>query len=417
MILNFIKVQCVSSSEPDGGTVSPLSTDSRQSPSTTVCEKGIVMSTAYQNTNIYKPTEAKIRRVQTPPQYQVVGGGGAAASNNGSTAATATHITGLTNLTLQQQQHNTVNNPQHHQADNGGSNKPDTHDSPQNSPTTTLMITPPPPRTPTPQQQLYQMDYQQQQLKTPSKNSNTKNRNRCLKTSPRVVNKSLELVDNTPVSPSSSSPPLAASLQRTFSVGELIWGPARGFPAWPGKVVKILDNQSESVWVQWFGGGGRSNTEIMAIHLLQSLSEGLEAHHKAQKDTRKSRKLNSQLEKAIQEAMTELDRISASSTTPTGSAKQIQQPTSSTPHQNSPNRANKRPIPRTGGYDLIAGLNNNTSSNIISTTTGSSQPRHKPIRIAPAPPGGAANNSPTKSSTSTNNINQINTPSSASAAK
>ncbi|GBP06202.1 hypothetical protein EVAR_72762_1 [Eumeta japonica] len=33
-------VQCVSSSEPDGGTVSPLSTDSRQSPSTTVCEKG-----------------------------------------------------------------------------------------------------------------------------------------------------------------------------------------------------------------------------------------------------------------------------------------------------------------------------------------------------------------------------------------
>lgn len=101
------------------------------------------------------------------------------------------------------------------------------------------------------------------------------------------------------VSPSSSSssssvsmttacsPPLAMSLLRTFAVGELIWGPARGFPAWPGKVVKIPDNQQDSVWVQWFGGGGRSNTEIMAIHLLQSLSEGLEAHHKAQKDTRK----------------------------------------------------------------------------------------------------------------------------------
>lgn len=83
------------------------------------------MSTAYQNTNIYKPTEAKIRRVQTPPQYQVVGGG---VGSGGST--TATHITGLTNLTLQQQhqqQHNTANNPQHHHADNGGSNKPDTH--------------------------------------------------------------------------------------------------------------------------------------------------------------------------------------------------------------------------------------------------------------------------------------------------
>ena len=177
-----------------------------------------------------------------------------------------------------------------------------TIDTPQNSPTTTLMITPPPPpRTPTPQQQQQQqqqqvlqnsptitnIEYQSTQLKTPTKVGNGRQRNRSLKNSPRAV-KSLDAVDNTPASPSSSSSPaLAASLQRTFSVGELIWGPARGFPAWPGKVVKILDNQTESVWVQWFGGGGRSNTEIMAIHLLQSLSEGLEAHHKAQKDTRK----------------------------------------------------------------------------------------------------------------------------------
>lgn len=163
------------------------------------------------------------------------------------------------------------------------------------------MITPPPPRTPTPKQQIQQnapsllMDYQQQQqqhqqqLKTPFKNGTVRNRCRSLKNLPRSCGvKSLEMVDNTPPSPSSSSSsPLAANLQRTFSVGELIWGPARGFPAWPGKVVKILDNQPESVWVQWFGGGGRSNTEIMATHLLQSLSEGLEAHHKAQKDTRK----------------------------------------------------------------------------------------------------------------------------------
>lgn len=77
------------------------------------------MSTAYQNTNIYKPTEAKIRRVQTPPQYQVVGGAG-------NVGGSVTHITGLTNLTLQQhQQQNTTTN--NHQTDNGGSNKPDTH--------------------------------------------------------------------------------------------------------------------------------------------------------------------------------------------------------------------------------------------------------------------------------------------------
>lgn len=178
-----------------------------------------------------------------------------------------------------------------------------TIDTPQNSPTTTLMITPPPPpHTPTPQQQQQvqqlvpksptrtNMEYQSTrhtQLKTPTKLGNGRQRSRSLKNSSRTV-KSLDAVDNTPTSPSSSSSPaLAASLQRTFAVGELIWGPARGFPAWPGKVVKILDNQTESVWVQWFGGGGRSNTEIMAIRLLQSLSEGLEAHHKAQKDTRK----------------------------------------------------------------------------------------------------------------------------------
>lgn len=168
------------------------------------------------------------------------------------------------------------------------------------------MLTPPPPRTPTPlqqqqqQQQLQQYIQQQQQhffqnssiefqLKTPTKQNPTqRNRNRSMKLSSTIQNQRIvEMDEMGPIAPSSSTPPLAASLQRTFAVGELIWGPARGFPAWPGKVVKIPDNQQESVWVQWFGGGGRSNTEIMAIHLLQSLSEGLEAHHKAQKDTRK----------------------------------------------------------------------------------------------------------------------------------
>lgn len=80
---------------------------------------------------------------------------------------------------------------------------------------------------------------------------------------------------------------------RTFAIGELIWGPARGHPAWPGKIVKMPDGvctpsqQFDHVWVQWFGGGGRSTSELIPVNLLQSLSEGLEAHHKAQKDTRK----------------------------------------------------------------------------------------------------------------------------------
>lgn len=85
----------------------------------------------------------------------------------------------------------------------------------------------------------------------------------------------------------------AALPPRTFAIGELIWGPARGHPAWPGKIVKMPDGvctpsqQFDHVWVQWFGGGGRSTSELIPVNSLQSLSEGLEVHHKAQKDTRK----------------------------------------------------------------------------------------------------------------------------------
>ncbi|XP_075148799.1 six-banded isoform X3 [Haematobia irritans] len=107
-------VQCVSSSEPDGGTVSPMSTDSRQSPSTTVCDKGIVMSTAYQqSTSVYKPSEAKIRRVQTPPQYQVIGGGNGAAT--ATAVASTTNIGAITNLTLHQHTASNHNSQQQQQ--------------------------------------------------------------------------------------------------------------------------------------------------------------------------------------------------------------------------------------------------------------------------------------------------------------
>lgn len=75
-----------------------------------------------------------------------------------------------------------------------------------------------------------------------------------------------------------------------FSVGELVWGPVRGHTAWPGKVVPAPHNNctqpnDSMCWVRWFGG----KSSIAQVHTssLKSLSEGLEAHHKAQKDNRK----------------------------------------------------------------------------------------------------------------------------------
>nr|XP_034174035.1 protein split ends-like isoform X3 [Osmia lignaria] len=98
--------------------------------------------------------------------------------------------------------------------------------------------------------------------------------------------------------------------QRKLEVGELVWGAARGSPAWPGKVESLGPPGTMTVWVRWYGGGGgRSQVEVKA---LKSLSEGLEAHHRARKKFRKSRKLNMQLENAIQEAMSELDKMTES---------------------------------------------------------------------------------------------------------
>ncbi|KAL5283377.1 hypothetical protein ACFFRR_005952 [Megaselia abdita] len=76
--------------------------------------------------------------------------------------------------------------------------------------------------------------------------------------------------------------------QPIYSPGELVWGSARGHPAWPGKIVNSPDGTltpNDSAWVQWFGG--RPNVELVSTQTLKTLSEGLDAHHKAQKDTRK----------------------------------------------------------------------------------------------------------------------------------
>lgn len=71
--------------------------------------------------------------------------------------------------------------------------------------------------------------------------------------------------------------------QRKLEVGELVWGAARGSSAWPGKVESL--GPPGTVWVRWYGGGGgRSQVEVKA---LKSLSEGLEAHHRARKKFRK----------------------------------------------------------------------------------------------------------------------------------
>lgn len=77
------------------------------------------------------------------------------------------------------------------------------------------------------------------------------------------------------------------AVARSFSVGELVWGPVRGFPAWPGKVIEAPEDSRtipvDCVWVHWFGG----RAEWVTVNRLKTLSEGLEAHHRAQKEVRK----------------------------------------------------------------------------------------------------------------------------------
>lgn len=105
-----------------------------------------------------------------------------------------------------------------------------------------------------------------------------------------------------------SSPPESPVVPpepRDFRVGDLVWGPAHGFPSWPGKLVRGQGERERGrVWVQWFGTRDASQVEG---HRLKTLSEGLEAHHRERKKSRRGRKMNTSLEKAIQEAMAELD--------------------------------------------------------------------------------------------------------------
>ncbi|XP_013394548.1 uncharacterized protein LOC106162002 [Lingula anatina] len=101
--------------------------------------------------------------------------------------------------------------------------------------------------------------------------------------------------------------------QRSFQVGDLVWGQVRGCPSWPGKLVnenevrsnKCAPTEPGKFWVRWYGDHSFTQVEQ---DKLKTLSEGLEAHHSDGKKQRKGRKLNVNLEAAIQELMAELDR-------------------------------------------------------------------------------------------------------------
>lgn len=73
-----------------------------------------------------------------------------------------------------------------------------------------------------------------------------------------------------------------------LEVGEVVWGAARGSTAWPGKVESLGAPGSLTVWVRWYGGGGSGNNlSQVDAKTLKSLSDGLEAHHRARKKFRK----------------------------------------------------------------------------------------------------------------------------------
>ncbi|XP_038046450.1 uncharacterized protein LOC119720713 isoform X2 [Patiria miniata] len=103
----------------------------------------------------------------------------------------------------------------------------------------------------------------------------------------------------------------ASMFPRHLEIGDLVWGPIRGYPSWPGKLVSETEVRGRSrreegkMWVRWFGDHSCSQVEP---EKLKTLSEGLEAHHSARQSYRRGRRMNSTLEAAIQEAMNELDK-------------------------------------------------------------------------------------------------------------
>merc|ERR1712183_699120 len=93
------------------------------------------------------------------------------------------------------------------------------------------------------------------------------------------------------------------SQHRQFALSDIVWGPVNGSPSWPGKIVSEDEDRSK-VWVCWFVSRQVSQIDVSK---LKTLTQGLEDHHRERKNSRRSKKMNLSLEKAIQEAMSELD--------------------------------------------------------------------------------------------------------------
>lgn len=70
--------------------------------------------------------------------------------------------------------------------------------------------------------------------------------------------------------------------EQSFAIGNLVWGPMKSFPAWPGKIISIEND--EQVRVKWFGN--EKYVSKIDKKSLQTLSEGLDAHHLARKKCR-----------------------------------------------------------------------------------------------------------------------------------
>lgn len=98
----------------------------------------------------------------------------------------------------------------------------------------------------------------------------------------------------------------SVEVESELQVGQLVWGPVKGYASWPGKLLAL---DADGRWtVRWFGADKALG--LVPPGKLLTLTQGLEAHHAARTKHRKSRKLNINLENAIQEAMAELDKKS-----------------------------------------------------------------------------------------------------------
>ncbi|XP_046902792.1 methyl-CpG-binding domain protein 5-like [Hypomesus transpacificus] len=88
---------------------------------------------------------------------------------------------------------------------------------------------------------------------------------------------------------------------RSHPAGDLLWGQGKGFPPWPGK-----PREEGHIYLPGVLNSIQDKVEAERFH--RTLAEDLEALHKA-KMHRNGMELNNHLEAAIQDAMTELDKL------------------------------------------------------------------------------------------------------------